>query len=334
MISFRSIHELFFQLTSFLKRHRKPLQISFGALLIILGLTHYFFFSAPRTFKPDTLLKIKAGLSVGEVANLLKEKGLIRSEIAFKAFMRLPIIGTEVIAGDYSFDKPLPVFILARRVSHGLFDLEMIKVTVLEGTSVNGVSAVLDKNLKFFDREVFFNLASSSEGYLFPDTYLLSPIASEEEIKKIMEDNLFKKMLSLKSKIILSGRTNHEILTMASLLEKEASIYEDRQLIAGILWKRLDEDMLLQVDAVFPYFLPRNTFTVTKKDLKYDSPYNTYKYKGLPPTPITNPGLEAIKAAIDYTPSDYYYYLADGDGVTHYAETYKEHLANARKYLK
>jgi UPF0755 protein len=286
------------------------------------------------SFKPDSYLKVKTGLSVGEVAKQMKEKNLIRSELVFKAFMRMPLTGGEVIAGDYAFHKPLPVFLLSYRVSRGLYDLEPVKVTIVEGTSVNGVSAVLDKHLETFDRKTFYNLASSSEGYLFPDTYLISPIATEEEIFKLMTDNFNKKILTLQPKILLSGESEREILIMASLLEKEASDYKDRQMIAGILWKRLAEDMLLQVDATFPYFLKKNTYTVTKQDLRYDSPYNTYKYKGLPPTPITNPGLDAIKAALDYVSSEYYYYLADYDGVTHYAETYKEHMANARKYLR
>ena len=121
---------------------------------------------------------------------------------------------------------------------------------------------------------------------------------------------------------------------MASILEKEAYLTEDKKIIADILWRRLKEEMPLQVDAALQYITDRNTFELTKDDLKIDSPYNTYRYKGLPPTPISNPGLDSIKAAIFVEPNSYWYYLSDKNGKLYYSETFKEHKLKKAEYLK
>jgi UPF0755 protein len=120
---------------------------------------------------------------------------------------------------------------------------------------------------------------------------------------------------------------------MASLVEEEARTLETRRTIAGILWKRLKLGMPLQVDAVFPYIIGKNTYELSIGDLALDSPYNTYKYAGLPPAPITNPGLDAMLAAVTPTDSPYLYYLSDRNGKMHYARTHDGHLANKAAYL-
>ena len=140
-------------------------------------------------------------------------------------------------------------------------------------------------------------------------------------------------MLKAQDAIKKSGRTQDEILTMASILEKEASKIKDRQQIAGVLWHRIDVGMPLQVDAVFPYIIGKNTFELTREDLAVDSPYNTYKYKGLPPGPIGNPGLDSILAAATPIKSKYVFFLSDKQGNFHYAVTYAQHLVNKAKYL-
>ena len=120
---------------------------------------------------------------------------------------------------------------------------------------------------------------------------------------------------------------------MASLLEEEAATLEDRQIIAGILWRRMAAGMPLQVDAVFPYIIGKNSFELTTNDLKTDSPYNTYTNRGLPPGPITNPGLDSILAAVTPQKTSYVYYLSDHDGNFHYSTTYEQHLQAKAKYL-
>jgi UPF0755 protein len=121
---------------------------------------------------------------------------------------------------------------------------------------------------------------------------------------------------------------------MASILEAEARTTETRKIISGILWKRMEIGMPLQVDAPFQYIIGKNTFQLTTNDLKFDSPYNTYKYKGLPPGPIGNPGLDAISATVNPIKTNYLYYLSDVRGNMHYAKTFAEHVINKEKYLK
>jgi UPF0755 protein len=145
---------------------------------------------------------------------------------------------------------------------------------------------------------------------------------------------LNKKTESLNEEISKSKRSLKEIIIMASLIEKEARGEEDRFIISGILWKRIEKGIPLQVDAPFLYILGKESSELTISDLSTNSPFNTYRYKGLPPAPIGNPGLESIKASLRPTTSPYLYYLHDKNGNIYYAKTYDEHKQNIKKYLK
>ena len=149
-----------------------------------------------------------------------------------------------------------------------------------------------------------------------------------------MESEFEKQITVLKEDIVAFGVPLSEVVTMASLLEKEARQYETRQIISGILWKRIKIGMPLQVDAVFGYIFGIDTFSPTFDELvTTDSPYNTYKNKGLPPGPIANPGLESLKAAVNPVETPYFYYLTGFDGEMHYGRTLDEHVEN-RRFLK
>ncbi|MBI3075161.1 MAG: endolytic transglycosylase MltG, partial [Parcubacteria group bacterium] len=151
---------------------------------------------------------------------------------------------------------------------------------------------------------------------------------------RAMRENFFKKIKPLETAIGDSGKNLHEILTMASLLEEEARAADTRRLIAGILWRRLKIGMPLQVDATFMYINGKNTFELTLEDLADDSsPYNTYTHKGLPPGPITNPGLDSIVAALYPKENPYLFYLADLSGTTYYSRTFDEHKEKKFRYL-
>jgi UPF0755 protein len=138
---------------------------------------------------------------------------------------------------------------------------------------------------------------------------------------------------SIRKEIDVSGKSLKDIVTMASIVEREASSSNDRKIIAGILWKRLKTGMALQADATFFYVLATSTRALTLDNLKMDSPYNSYAHKGLPPTPIGSPGLDTILATLRPTATSYWFYLAGKDGVTHYAATLEGHNANSAKYL-
>ncbi|HZJ40958.1 MAG TPA: endolytic transglycosylase MltG [Candidatus Saccharimonadales bacterium] len=188
------------------------------------------------------------------------------------------------------------------------------------------------------DKPVYYSL----EGFLFPDTYRVYDDASAIDVVDKMLANFDKKLTTqMRTDIAAQGKTIYEIVIMASLIEKEAPInYSDPEnktarIVADIFWGRLKIGQALQSDATLTYFLGDNSPSHSGADLEIDSPYNTYKYRGLPPTPICNPGLRAIQAAIYPIKTDYNYFLTSRDGKNiYYAKTYEEHLNNKYKYLK
>jgi len=178
------------------------------------------------------------------------------------------------------------------------YQLIPVKITIPEGYNLQDIADKL-KPFKNFDRENFFKIAP--EGYLFPDTYFLTGAEDETEIIDIMQNNFEKKI----------GNISKENLIMASILEKEVRTFEDKKIVAGILWKRIKAGMPLQVDCA----------------------PNTYSCGGLPTAPICNPGLESVNAAANPIDSPYWYYISDKKGITHFAKTFSEHQKNIAKYL-
>ncbi|MBN2854184.1 endolytic transglycosylase MltG [Patescibacteria group bacterium] len=181
----------------------------------------------------------------------------------------------------------------------------------------------------------------SLEGYLFPDTYRVFASSSPEEIVYRLLNNFDKKLSQeMRAEIKRQGKTIHEIITMASIIEKEAPILnqtnaQDAKIISGIFWNRLKIGMALQTDATLSYIFEDKKPAHSGAELKVESPYNSYLYRGLPPGPIANPGLIAIEAAIYPAQTDYFYFLTPLDGAqVYYAKTYQEHLNNKYKYLK
>jgi UPF0755 protein len=176
--------------------------------------------------------------------------------------------------------------------------------------------------------------SSYLEGYLFPDTYEIDKNLNLEDIIFRMLYNFEDKVdFSLREEIKAQDKNLFEIMIMASLLEKEVSDSEDKKIVSGILWKRLEEGMALQVDATIIYLTGKKTTRVSLSDTKIDSPYNTYKYRGLPPAPITNPGLDSILAAIYPEDSSFWFYLSTPQGETIFSETLEEHNIAKNKYL-
>ena len=195
------------------------------------------------------------------------------------------------------------------------------------------MARIFSSRLMRVSEERFSELARGEEGYLFPDTYFFLPNASEENIIHAMRQNFDSQIQKIAGEIVSFGKPLSEIVIMASLLEKEARTHDDRRLIAGVLWRRLTLHMPLQVDAAFLYILGKNTFQLTNVDLKTDSPYNTYRYTGLPIGPINSPSMSALRAAATPIDRGYIYYLADLSGITHYSKTYQEHLRKKSLYL-
>lgn len=175
----------------------------------------------------------------------------------------------------------------------------------------------------------------SYEGYLFPDTYRVYRDSSLDEVLKKIFSNLENKITAeMKTEIVRQKKDFFEILTMASIVEKEAPDNENMAKIADIFWRRLDDGWPLQSCATVNYITGKSSPAVSSADKAVDSPYNTYKYRGLPPGPICNPSLNAIKAAIYPEKNSYVYFMSGSDGTIHYARTLEEHNANVAKYLR
>ena len=208
-----------------------------------------------------------------------------------------------------------------------------VRVTFIEGITVQKAATQIASAFSTISIAEFISAGQPYEGYLFPDTYLFLQSADADSIVKTMRANFETKIAPLSAQINASGHSLSDIVIMASLVEKEARTSVNRRIVAGILWHRLALGMPLQVDAVFGYIFNRDTYSPSFADLKTESPYNLYLHKGLPPTPIDNPGLDSLDAAISPTKTNYLYYLTGSDNLMHYASTYAAHQANQRKYL-
>ncbi len=310
-----------------------PTAFLFGVLVFLI---YYLTIAPPIDFEGATLVKVPRNQSLESTALELERQHVIRSPQIFIYMARAYGAATSTVQGEYFFPSAQSVLTVARRMSRGDFELIPIKVTIPEGVSTRLMANILNKKIPDFDKQGFLDAATPKEGYLFPDTYFFVPGEDPLEIVSALESN-FKRKLNdpiIFSAIATSGMPISDIITMASLLEKEANDYHSRQVIAGILWKRIAIHMPLQVDAVFPYIIGKNSLQLTHADLRTVSPYNTYINKGLPPGPIANPGLDSILAAVTPIQSKYLFYLSDLQGNFHYSVTYPEHLANQRLYLK
>ena len=280
--------------------------------LFILFLVYFLFFSAPKDFRLNTVINIEQGKGLRNLSAVLQKEHIIRSRVVFEIFVIIHGGEKHLTPGDYLFKDKLPVFEVARRVSVGDHGLPPIKVTIPEGFTNVKIAKSFASKLPKFNEDNFLILAKDKQGYLFPDTYFFLSTNTEKDVINLMTENYEKKIKPLRPAITELGKTEKDIITMASIIESEAEGGSDRGIISGILWKRIALGMPLQVD----------------------SAPETYKKKGLPKNPISNPGIESIKATMYPSASPYLYYLHDAKGDIHYAKTFEEHKANKAKYLK
>ncbi len=304
------------------------------AVLLIIGFFYTVFFRPPADFPSGAVISVARGTNLKSIADQFEREHIVRSSVWLTNFVILIGRAERVTEGDYYFPKPESVYSIARRITSGNYKLEPTKVTFPEGSSIFDMAEIITDKFPRFNERGFLAAAKDLEGYLFPDTYLFMPSVSPEDMIRVLRATFATKIAPLEDDIAAFGKPLNDVVTMASILEGEARLMETRQMVAGILWKRLREGMPLQVDAAFKYVNGKTSEELTQSDLRIDSPYNTYRYKGLPPTPISNPGLDAIKAAITPIDSPYYYFLTDDNGTMHYAKTLEEHAANSKKYLR
>jgi UPF0755 protein len=284
-------------------------------LLLIIGGGYYVFkkvVPAPADFPAEKLLLIPEGSSMKTISKQLETEHIVRSPFLFDIFAILLGGDRKVNSGYYAFNTPIPVYEVARRVVRGDRQIPQYKVTIPEGFTRAQIADAVAEKLLDFNKELFLDLTKNKEGYLFPDTYFFFPFSKEEDVATKLSETFDKKIATVQSDIDSSGKKLSDIIVMASIIEEESSGKGDRTLIAGILWKRLEKGIALQVDTA----------------------PETYNRKGLPSMPITNPGLDSIIATLRPESSPYLFYLHDKNGDIHYAKTFDEHKKNIAKYLK
>lgn len=311
-----------------------------GLLLLLIGAVYLFIVGIqkvllpPATFPVPYQITVNSGQTLFSISKELLDDGVIKNRRVFEMFVITFGDENHISEGEYYFEKPVSSIEIALRITGRDFGVAKRKVTFPEGFSNKEMATRLTDTFDSFDTALFVSLSKNQEGYLFPDTYGFFPSTTPDVIVTALRKNFDKKIEKLQPQISLSKRSLSDIVIMASIIEKEARGENDRGLVSGILWNRIDAGIPLQVDAPFIYLLGKESKELTKTDLATKSLYNTYLHKGLPPTPINNPGLAAIEAAITPEPSSYFFYLHDAEGAIHYAKTYTEHLANIKKYLK
>lgn len=304
-------------------------------------------------------IEISPGMGSRKIGELLKSQGIIRSKWVFVAYVSLRGAASSLKPGKYVFGR-LAISEIAKELVRG--DNYEITITIPEGWTAREIAIALH-NRGIPDGKLLEPLAPDTamqanfpflaevpaknglEGYLFPDTYRFFKDAKARDLAQKMLENFAKKVtLEMRQEILKQERNLFAVVAMASLIEEEVRSDEDRALVSGILWKRLQAGIPLQVDATVIYAKNKkdqtNTLSVrghtplSRSDLAIDSPYNTYKYPGLPQGPIANPGLSALKAAIYPKISPYLYYLSTRDGRTIFSRTLEEHNEAKIKYLR
>jgi UPF0755 protein len=303
-------------------------------LMLVLGLIFLISFlistTPPQDFGSGKIITIDKGSTIKEVSVLLAEEKIIKSETFFNLFTVFS--GAHVVEGSYIFHEKLNLFKVVKKISTGSYEIPVKRIVFYEGMSSKEISARLKDIFPDFDVETFLELATENEGYLFPDTYEFRQNVTPEEVIKEMRDNFDIQIEEIITQLEESEKTLEDIITMASIIEKEAT-RETMQEVSNVLWHRIEIGMALQVDAPFVYEINKGTFDLTLEDLATSSPYNTYQNTGLTPTPIGNPGIRSILAAAFPEKTSYLYFLTGQDGEMYFAKSFEGHKLNRARYL-
>ena len=324
----------------------------FVLLTVVLLFFFYYqiYFSGNSFCREEIIFSVSRGDDFREIGKKLEETGLIKNSFLFEFYALLSGKFRNFQAGSYYFCSNKSVVDIADTMYLG--KTVQKKLTIIEGWNLEDIADYLEgleivdkddflKKTKSFEFDNSFSFLedrpenASLEGYLFPDTYFLPYDVDKNSIIKILLSNFDNKLGDdLREKIKNQEKSIFEIITIASLIEKEVRTFEDKKLVSGIIRKRLNIGMPLQIDATVSYITGRKTTKISITETQIDSPYNTYKYRGLPIGPICNPGLESIKAAVFPEETEYLFYLSKPDGETVFSKTLQEHNIAKNKYLK
>lgn len=318
-----------------------------GFLVLIWVVIGVFYYQGSRPASEDSqprTFEVQPGMTLKQVALELYRQGLIRSPSAFQAIAYIKSKETQVMVGEYSLSPSMLPSEIILRVTSG--KTVLYPVTIPEGYRITEIAALLHSEglaepesfiRQTRDEKLIRSLGiptDSLEGYLFPETYHFSKFTSEEKIVRTMVST-FKDKTS-KNSLLKSAKESplswHEIITLASLIEKETGMDSERKMISSVFHNRLRKNMRLQTDPTVIYAIEKFDGNIRKRDLKIDSPYNTYVYKGLPPGPIASPGIKSIVAAISPIESNNLYFVSRKNGSHHFSSTLLEHNRAVRKY--
>lgn len=275
---------------------------------------------------------IAKGSSIRTIGNDLKEQGLIRDPVVFFMYVKKNNYDYDVQAGSYKLSPSMNLGEIMETLRHGNID---IWVTLPEGLRSEEIAEILQSKIPTYKTSWKTDL-KTEEGYLFPDTYLIPKAADITQVISILKNNFYSRIDSIG--LSKDDSRLSEIVIIASLIEREALGDAEKPLIASVIYNRLRDGMALDIDATLQYAKGESTngkwwSVPTSSDRHIDSPYNTYQNPGIPPGPISNPGIKAIQAAMKPASSDYYYYIHDPKGIVHFARTFSEHNKNIQKYL-
>lgn len=312
--------------------------------------------AAPEAVNDYQVVDIPPGANTGFIAATLYDEGLIQNELVFRIYVHRHDLAQDFIAGQYNLSPSMTVEEIVVKIQAGDVYAETIWFTIPEGYMIKDMAVRLDEE-GLVEENRFLDIAAEPpaemvaevpfleeidgtdidyllEGYLFPDTYEIYTDAGAEDIvmlmlrrtDRIINDEYRQRMEEL-------GLSLHEVMTLASLIEKEARVDHERALISGVIYNRLEEGQLLQIDATIQYILGETKEFLTYDDLEVESPYNTYQNEGLPPGPIAAFGEASIRAALYPEETEYYFYnyKYDDSGEHYFSRTYEEHLENVRR---
>lgn len=319
------------------KKNIQPIVAIFLVVFVSLILLFSYINSlakAPANFPLNTPIEIKSGTGVSDIAKQLQAENVVRSNLFLYIVLVTNYKPTDIKASTYYFNEPKSVYEIAQTLIKGDFSSNLVKFTHIEGEQSSHIANRASKLLTDFSASEFMALASTSEGRLFPETYMIPLDFTPAQLFKLMLQTYQQNIDPLQIQISASGMSESDILILASIIEREANSVESMKMVSGILQNRLKKGMALQVDASMEYILDKPLKELTSEDLLTDSPYNTYKNSGLPPTAIGNPGLEAIRSVLEPTPSDYYFYITGNDGEFYYSKTFEQHKVNIARHLR
>ncbi len=348
---------------------RKIVAIITIVFVLVLGIVGIFSYnyvkSALKPMDPDATktiaVEVPIGSSLGSISALLEDKGIIKDASVFKYYAKFKN-ESQFQAGNYDLTQAMTLDELIESLKTGkVYRTPVFAMTVPEGLTLEQIGKIIEKKTPYTQKE-FMDLVTSEtfvqqmmanypelvtdavlaenirydlEGYLFPATY--SYFEEKPSLESIVEEMVaaMNNVVKNYSDVLTEKQMSvHQLLTFASLLEEEATAQTDRETIASVFFNRIDEGMPLQTDPTVLYALGSHKDRVLYEDLEVENAYNTYKNKGLPPGPIAGAGKTSIEASLNPSKTDYFYFLADKEGVNHFSKTYDEHLQKVEKYLR